>query len=176
MMDPVTSFWKSFIYVAIAYCLLHIPTFSISLLLYYINIEQILYFIIIIFKIYRHGLCLLHFMSLTQPWLCIWEYLPIQNIFPLFPPSSPPVCWLRISPMSLCDKTPNPNETKGLDVSGCCPPAALHYQLSISTLRSVSAINTRSFLSPNNYLTSPSQTIPFVLNLKSCLLPCHVHI
>lgn len=68
--------------------------------------------------------------------------------------------------MFSCDKTVNPNETKGLNVSGCCPPAALHYQLSVSRLRSVSPITTRSFLSPNNYLMPPSQTIPFVLNFK----------
>lgn len=76
--------------------------------------------------------------------------------------------------MFLCDKTLNPNETKGLNVSGCCPPAALHYQLSVSGLHSASAITTRSFLSPNNYLTPPSQTIPFVLNFKilSVTMPC----
>lgn len=76
--------------------------------------------------------------------------------------------------MFSCDKTPNPDETKGLNVSGCCPPAALHYQLSVSRLRSVSPITTRSFLSPNNYLMPPSQTILFVLNFRtlSVNMPC----
>ncbi len=99
----------------------------------------------------------------------------MHRIFiPLFPPSSPPACWLRISPMFSCDKTLNPNKTKGLNVSGSCPPAALHYWLSLSRFRSVSPITTRSFLSPNNYFTPPSQTVPFILNFQilSITAPC----
>lgn len=88
---------------------------------------------------------------------------------PLFPPSSPPVRW--ICPVFLYDKTPNPIKTKGFDAS---PPTALHYMLSVSRLRSVAPITTRSFLSPNNYLTPPSHTITFVLNFKilSVTKPC----
>lgn len=96
-------------------------------------------------------------------------YLPLQNICLRFQ-SPPPVIWLRISPVFSCDKTPNPNETKGLNVLGCLPsppsslpPSVPHYPYRILRLRSVSQITTRSFLCPNNYLTSPSQTASFVL-------------
>lgn len=37
-----------------------------------------------------------------------------EQTFLLFSPSLTPACRLRICPMFLCDKTPNPIKTKGL--------------------------------------------------------------
>lgn len=88
---------------------------------------------------------------------------PHEQTFPLFSPSLTPACRLRICPMFLCDKTPNPIKTKGLSTPPH-PPSTPSLTLSLNSLSH--HVTTRSFFSPYHYLLPPSSSAPFVWNLK----------
>lgn len=66
------------------------------------------------------------FLSLSPLCMNVSE----QTFLLLFSPSLAPACRLRICPMFLCDKTPNPITTKGLST----PPSTPSLTLSLASL------------------------------------------
>lgn len=125
-------------------------------------------FILIILKLLLISLFFLHHIHSASPSLILRPNLSpfVSSVFPS--------CLLTRDQSSvLCDKTPNPIETKGLNVS---PP---QHSITNSPSRGLAPFH------PLPHAASPVQTIIsrrrhgrslLCSVLKSCPLPCHVQI